>query len=145
MLMHDINLLLPSAIRTMRSALRDISRQQIPFTIEGLVKQGLPQKFAEMLRASVKQSGGERLVVARFIADLFAMNHEDYRARESLKRWLDSHEGEHREAVRALTRSVLKNWYRDEFGPGQPESIEISDNEAPASRSKARSVVFRLF
>ncbi|MDL2059653.1 hypothetical protein MUN46_006895 [Mesosutterella sp. AGMB02718] len=145
MLMHDINLLLPSAIRTMRSALRDISRQQIPFTIEGLVRQGLPEKFAGMLRASVDQCGGERLVVARFIADLFAMNHEDYKARESLKRWLDSHEGEHREAVRALTRSVLKNWYRDEFGPGQPESVEISDADVVSPGSRGRSVVFRLF
>lgn len=145
MLMHDINLLLPSAIRTMRSALRDISRPQIPFTIEGLVRQGLPEKFAGMLRASVDQCGGERLVVARFIADLFAMNHEDYKARESLKRWLDSHEGEHREAVRALTRSVLKNWYRDEFGPGQPESVEISDADVVSPGSRGRSVVFRLF
>ena len=43
MLMRDINVLLPSAIRTMRSSLRDVSRQQIPFTVDGLIRQGLPE------------------------------------------------------------------------------------------------------
>lgn len=45
MLMRDINLLLPSAIRTMRSSLRDVSRQQIPFTVDGLIRQGLPESL----------------------------------------------------------------------------------------------------
>ena len=72
MLMRDINLLLPSAIRTMRSSLRDVSRQQIPFTVDGLIRQGLPEKFASQVREAAKELGGERLVVARFIEELFA-------------------------------------------------------------------------
>ena len=63
MLMRDINLLLPSAIRTMRSSLRDVSRQQIPFTVDGLIRQGLPEKFASQVREAAKELGGERLVV----------------------------------------------------------------------------------
>ena len=55
MLMRDINLLLPSAIRTMRSSLRDVSRQQIPFTVDGLIRQGLPEKFASQVREAAKE------------------------------------------------------------------------------------------
>lgn len=147
MLMHDINLLLPSAIRTMRSSLRDVSRQQIPFTVEGLARQGLPEKFASALKESAPSLGGERLVVARFIADLFAMNHEDYAARESLRRWLAAHEGEHAEALRAKVLEVLRAWSDDEFGPGESESLaaNLTEDEKARAQSSARSFIYRMF
>ena len=143
MLMHDINLLLPSAIRTMRSSLKDIGRQQIPFTAEGLSRLGLPEKFARELRAASDGAEQERLAAACFIAELFDMNHEDYAARESLERWLSTHGGAKAGAMRARVRRILEAWSEEEFGPGRPASVEAADE--PMARASARSFIYRLF
>lgn len=143
MLMRDINLLLPSAIRTMRSSLRDVSRQQIPFTVDGLIRQGLPEKFASQVREAAKELGGERLVVARFIEELFTMNHETFEAHESLMKWINSHDAGKGEEIKARVRGILNAWYEDEFGPGYLESVMPDDEETV--QDKARIFVNHLF
>lgn len=143
MLMRDINLLLPSAIRTMRSSLRDVSHQQIPFTVDGLIRQGLPEKFASQVREAAKELGGERLVVARFIEELFAMNHETFEAHESLMKWINSHDAGKGEEIKARVRGILNAWYEDEFGPGYLESVMPDDEETV--QDKARIFVNHLF
>ena len=143
MLMHDINLLLPPAIRTMRSQLRDVSRQQIPFTVDGLERLGLPGKFASEVRTDAKALGGERLAAAVFISELFAMNHENFASRETLQKWIAGHEGGHGDELRNRIRSVLKAWYEDEFGPGHSETFTFE--QSAGVEEKARVFVNRLF
>lgn len=147
MLMHDINLLLPSAIRTMRSSLRDVNRQQIPFTVEGLTRLGLPGKYAEMLRKLSGNAEEERLAVACFIAGLFAMNKEDYAAKASLSRWLASHGGAKGSEARGRVDAILKAWSEEEFGTGEPAVLEasITEQQEARARSSARSFIYRLF
>ncbi len=143
MLMHDINLLLPSAIRTMRSLLRDVSRQQIPFTVDGLVRQGLPEKFAEQLRSYAKETGGERLMAARFVAELFRMNGENYAAKESLQKWLASHEKGQGDLVKQRAVEVLKAWSEDEFGPGEYRSFSMDESSEDAE-PQYKSFIYRM-
>ena len=142
MLMHDVNRLLPSAIRSLRSSLRDISRQKIPFTVDGLVRLGLPAEQAGQLRELSGTKEAERLVVASFIYDLFAMNCESYEAKDALGRWLEAHTaGEEHTRTREAARAVLVRWHAEEFGPGVPECAEA----AGTAQQTGRSFVYRMF
>ena len=147
MLMHDINLLLPSAIRTMRSSLRDINRQQIPFTVEGLSRLGLPEKFAERLREISGSAEQERLAVACFIEGLFASAGEDYVAKASLRRWLSTHGGAEGSEIRSRVSEILRAWNEEEFGSGEPAGIKprMTEQLEERARSSARSFIYRLF
>ena len=141
MLMHDVNRLLPSAIRSLRSSLREVSRQKIPFTVDGLARLGLPAAQAEDLRRISGAKEAERLAVASFISDLFAMNCEDYEAKEALGRWLEAHTDTRTAEIRAAARSVLTRWHEQEFGPGAPQCAAFGENQS----GPGRSFVHRMF